>query len=256
MVGRKNGGDFYAYSGCKKQGYKVMLKPYVWERHGSFTGHHGYETNQEWNSFEAAYSNYILTFAKLAQEEKAELLCIGTVWGKFLEERPEYWKQLIKEVKKIYTGKLTYATNWYKYKKVKFWDQLNYIGVDAYFHLMDEITPTSAQVKYALLDPLSQLQIFRNANNRPILFTEFGYRGVDKMGSKPREAGREGTVNLKAQINAYTAFFESFWNQEFVEVGFNWKWFAIHENAGGENNNGFTPQNKPEEKVIKDWYSL
>ena len=99
--GEKMEGTLMLIQIAKKQGYKIMLKPHVWKRCGSFTGHHGYETNQEWKSFEAAYSNYILTFAKLAQEEKVELFCIGTEWGKFVEQRPEYWKQLIREVKRF-----------------------------------------------------------------------------------------------------------------------------------------------------------
>jgi hypothetical protein len=241
---------------AKKQGYKVMLKPHVWKRHGSFTGHHGYETDEEWESFEASYSKYILTFAKLAQEEKVELFCIGTEWGKFVEERPLYWRKLIQEVRKVYTGELTYAANWDEYKKVPFWKDLDYIGVDAYFPLAQEKTPTTAQVKYELLHPLNQLRIISTSNSKPILFTEFGYRSIDFTTRKPWESGREGIVNLQGQTNAYEAFFESFWSQDFIAGGFIWKWFANHVEVGGESNNGFTPQNKPVEKVIIDWYSM
>lgn len=241
---------------AKKEGYKIMLKPHVWKRHGSFTGHHGYTSEKDWKAFETSYSNYILSFAQLAQEEKVELFCIGTEWAKFVEERPEFWKKLINEVKKVYFGKLTYAANWDEYKKVTFWNQLDYIGVDAYFPLVEDKTPSSAQVKYALLEPLNELRIVSSAANKPILFTEFGYRSVDFTAKKPWEAGREGIVNLQGQINAYEAFFESFWSQEFVAGGFIWKWFANHAEVGGESNNGFTPQNKPVEKSIQKWYSL
>jgi hypothetical protein len=40
---------------------------------------------------------------------------------------------LIKKVRAVYSGKLTYAENWDCIDKVLFWDQLDYIGVDAYF---------------------------------------------------------------------------------------------------------------------------
>ena len=102
----------------KEQGYKIMLKPHIWKKHGAFTGHHTYRTKNEWEAFEKSYSTYILDFAALA--EKVELFCIGTEWGEFVQERPEYWLTLIKEVKKVYTGKLTYAANWDEYKKVPF----------------------------------------------------------------------------------------------------------------------------------------
>ena len=241
---------------AKEQGYKIMLKPHVWKKHGVFTGHHTYTTNNEWIAFEKSYSKYILDFAALAEKERVELFCIGTEWGEFVQKRPDYWQQLIKEVKKVYSGKLTYAANWDEYKKVPFWKELDFIGVDAYFPLVENKTPTTAQIKYALLQPLNELRIVSNSNNKPILFTEFGYRSIDYTANKPWEAGREGTVNLQGQINACEAFFNTFWNQDFIEGGFIWKWFADHKAVGGESNNGFTPQNKPVEKIIKKWYSL
>ena len=241
---------------AKEQGYKIMLKPHVWKKHGVFTGHHTYSTNNEWEAFEKSYSKYILDFAALAEKEKVELFCIGTEWGEFVQKRPTYWQQLIKEVKKVYSGKLTYAANWDEYKKVSFWKELDFIGVDAYFPLVEDKTPTTTQIKYALLQPLNELRIVSNSNNKPILFTEFGYRSIDYTAKKPWESEREGTVNLQGQINACEAFFKTFWNQDFIEGGFIWKWFADHKAVGGENNNGFTPQNKPVEKVIKKWYSL
>jgi biotin synthase-like enzyme len=53
----------------------------------------------------------ILDFAQLAQNENIELFCFGTL-GNAVAKRPEYWSQLIKKIKKIYSGKLTYAANW------------------------------------------------------------------------------------------------------------------------------------------------
>ena len=241
---------------ARKQGYKVMLKPHVWIKHGTFTGHHTYSNNKDWEAFESSYSTYILHFARLAEKYQVELFCIGTEWEKFSLERPRYWQKLILDVRNVYSGKLTYAANWDEYNKVPFWKDLDYIGVDAYFPLTQEKTPTPAQVKYALLEPLHQLRIISTSNNKPILFTEFGYRSVDFTTKKPWESKREGVVNLQGQINAYEAFFECFWQQEFIAGGFIWKWFANHSNAGGESNNGFTPQNKPVERVIKNWYSL
>ena len=33
-----------------------------------------------------------------------------------------------------------------------------------------------------------------------------------------------------------------------------WKWFPNHERAGGGHDAGFTPQNKPAQEVIAEWY--
>jgi hypothetical protein len=43
---------------------------------------------------------YILDFAQLAQNENIELFCFGTELGERSSQRPEYWSQLIKKIKK------------------------------------------------------------------------------------------------------------------------------------------------------------
>ena len=63
-------------------------------------------------------------------------------------------------------------------------------------------------------------------------------------------------VNLQAQTNATKALFKTFWNEDWFAGGFIWKWYHNHENAGGENNSRFTPQNKPVEAIIKEQYKL
>ncbi len=35
---------------------------------------------------------------------------------------------------------------------------------------------------------------------------------------------------------------------------FVWKWYPDHERAGGPSHPGFTPQNKPAERVLQAWY--
>ena len=37
--------------------------------------------------------------------------------------------------------------------------------------------------------------------------------------------------------------------------GFLWKWHVNDLKAGGLTNNNYTPQNKPVESIIKNWYS-
>jgi len=59
---------------------------------------------------------------------------------------------------------------------------------------------------------------------------------------------------LAGQQNAYTAIFKTFWNKPWFEGGFLWKWYPNHAAAGGTSDNRFTPQNKPSQKIIRDWY--
>jgi hypothetical protein len=94
-----------------------------------------------------------------------------------------HWRELIGQVRRIYTGDVTYAANFDQYQDVTFWDALDVIGVNAYFplrrpdastepaHLEKELTAGWRNV-------LRELQSFRATNDlrdRPFLFTEIGY---------------------------------------------------------------------------------
>ena len=126
----------------QKRSVKIMIKPQIWVWKGQFTGHISMHSEEQWKVLEDSYTSFILTYAKTAQTLKADILCIGTELEKFVSTRPEYWKFLILKIKKIFKGKLTYAANWDEFKRFPLWDQLDYIGIDAYFPLTDKKLPS------------------------------------------------------------------------------------------------------------------
>ncbi len=235
--------------------YDIMLKPHVWKRHGEFTGDHSHDNIEDWQAFEKSFEKYVLHFAEIAENTGIAIFCIGTEWENFVVERPLFWKELIQKVRQKYSGKLTYAANWDEYQKIPFWEDLDFIGVDAYFPLVNDKTPSVKSLESALIPFESQLKIFSDSLQKQILFTEYGYRSKNNSTFKPWESGREGEVNLQAQSNAYQAFYNTFWSKPFIAGGFLWKWFPNTDEFGGLDNNGFTPQNKPVEKIIKSEYS-
>lgn len=240
----------------QKKGIKIMLKPQIWVWRGEYTGFIEMTNEDDWKLLEDSYSSFILLYAKLAQETKTEILCIGTELEKFVEKRPAYWTNLIIEIKKIYKGKLTYAANWDEFKRTPFWSDLDYIGLDAYFPVSDKKTPTVAECSEGWKEHKKVIKSMSYKYNKPILFTEFGYRSVDYAGKEPWKSDRSMvTVNLEAQTNATQALFQEFWDEEWFAGGFIWKWFNNYEKSGGKSNNQFTPQNKPVEQTIKQYYS-
>lgn len=250
----KNGAKQYI-SILHKNKIKVMLKPQIWIRRGEFTGTLKMKTEEDWLALEKSYEKFIITYAKLAQESKTDLLCIGTELEQFVVHRPEYWKQLIIKIRSIYKGKLTYAANWDEYPKVPFWKELDFIGIDAYFPLSESKTPSVEELKEGWQPWKSKMRVISEENNKPIIFTEFGYRSVDYNAKKPWTVDRTNeAVNLKAQANAKEAIFSEFWEEKWFAGGYVWKWFIDHESSGGKKDNRFTPQNKPAEEIIKSFY--
>ena len=234
---------------------KVMLKPHVWVRGQGWTGDFKLDSNEDWEKWEKSYSDYILPLAKIANSLNVEMLCIGTEYRKAATLRPKFWRKLIVEVRKIYSGKVVYAANWDNYKNVVFWDQLDFIGIDAYFPLSSKRTPSVEELNKNWLGIKSEIKNFSKKWNKPILFTEFGYQSIEYTTDGHWKYNQDTlSVNLQNQVVAYQSIFDTFWEEPWFHGGFLWKWHSNHSRAGGVENKRFTPQNKPAQKTIRDWY--
>ncbi len=241
----------------QKENVHIMVKPHIWVWRGEFTGNIKMDSEENWQILEDSYTAFILTYAKAAASLNAEIFCIGTELEQFVVNRPAFWQQLIQKIRAVYKGKLTYAANWDEYTRVPFWKEIDYIGIDAYFPLSDLKSPTVADYEAGWQPHKQAILKLQNSVNKPVLFTEFGYRSVDFNGKEPWDSNRiEGSVNLQAQANALQAIHNQFWQEEWFAGGFIWKWFHRHATVGGEKNNRFTPQNKPAEELIRKLYGL
>jgi hypothetical protein len=236
-----------------KKKLSVMLKPHLWIAHGMYTGAFALHTKNEWQLWEDSYRDYMLHFAQIADSMKVEIFCIGTELGASIKARPEFWNLLIDTLKQTFHGKLTYAANWDDYKSFPFWKKLDYIGVDAYFPLAIDKTPSINALKKGWKKYLNDLHKVSIKHDRPVLFTEYGYRNVNYTGAEPWKEN-EGDQNDEAQANALEAFYESFAGKKWFAGGFVWKWY-IDESHHQRNKIDFTPQGKPAETVIEKWYS-
>ena len=238
-----------------KNGVKVMVKPQIWIWRGVFTGSFELKTEKDWAIFENSYERFILNYAEMAAETNTDIFCIGTELEKFVTNRPEFWKALIPKVRKIYKGKLTYAANWDEYKRTPFWSQLDFIGIDAYFPLCEHETPTVEQCRVGWQKHKPSIEQLAETVDKPVLFTEFGYRSAHQTAWKPWLVDmHDNPANMQGQVNATKAIFEEFWSEDWFAGGYVWKWFINHKESGGENDNRFTPQNKPAQNVIKEFY--
>ena len=232
---------------------KVMIKPHVWVSGQGWPGEYDLETEADWRIWEQDYRKYILAHASAADSLNVGMFCIGTEHRMAAKERPEYWSNLIDDVRKVYRGNLIYAANWDNYMNVTFWDKLDYIGIDAYFPLTEIEDPSLQEIKKGWEPIRKDLKSFSRQYGKPILFTEYGYQSTTGTAGKHWEVD-DTIVNLEAQALAYQALFEMFWDEKWFAGGFFWKWFPSGQ-VGGPGDSDFTPQGKPALKVISDWYS-
>lgn len=231
----------------------VMIKPHLWVSNNVYTGHLDFKNETDWRKWENEYENYILSMASIAQDRDVELFCFGTELGKAIEKRPQYWSLLIKKIRAIYSGKLTYAANWDDFDKVPFWSQLDYIGIDAYFPLSESETPSVNELKSAWKKPIDKMELLYIKVKKPILFTEFGYQNSNKCAKEPWKEENK-IVNNQGQVNAYEALFSELSDKPFFKGGFAWKWYA-DDYYKTQAKVDYTPQENPASHVIKKWYS-
>lgn len=239
-----------------EHGIKVMLKPQVYI-HAGWTGALDCQTDDDWEKWEADYTRYIMRFAALADSTGAEMFCIGTEFNRAIQKRPAYWTELIRKIRSVYRGKLTYSSNWDDWERVPFWSELDYIGLGGYFPLVEAVTPEVEQLKTAWKPIQERLKNLSHEKGKPVLFTEFGYLSVDGCGWRnwELERGIEGrNINEQAQANCLEALFATFQPESWWAGGFLWKWFPNMSGHEGYPERDYTPQGKLGEKVLQKWY--
>ncbi len=235
---------------------KVMLKPQVYVP-GGWPGDINFDSDNGWEEWEASYKAFILFYLDIAIAEEVEIFCIGTEFKHSVAQRPQFWKDLIQEMRKTYCGKLTYSANWDHYREISFWPYLDYIGVSAYFPLVNKKEPTVKQIKKAWEPWISDMAQYSEKQNIPILFTEYGYLTVDGCTYNTWELEKKvksTAINEQAQANAFEALYSMLWDEPFWAGGFIWKWFPNDQGHEGYIPRDYTPKNKKAETVITKWF--
>lgn len=237
----------------------VQLKPHLWMNSG-WRSNISLATKDHWDTWFESYRINMLHYAKLAEETGTELLCIGTELRSSVLQQPEKWCDLIKEIRSVYNGKLTYAANWDgDYKEVTFWDELDYIGIQAYFPLTPTKNPNIESILKGWDPHVQGLENLSKQYNKSILFTEVGYKSEASATIKPWEWGSALSPLYKeksdrTQVLAYEALFQKLWHRDWFAGMYIWQWDTRSSQENASKNLNFSPRFKPAENVIAKWF--
>lgn len=236
-------------------GLKIMLKPQVYIP-GSWPGDLDFK-EEEWKLWEADYTLYVMTYVKIAAESNVELFCIGTEFKIHEQRRSDFWLELIQKIRAIYKGKLVYAANWDCFDKTPFWASLDYIGINAYFPLSDQKTPSIEALKEQWKEHKPKIKAIYDKYKKPILFTEYGYLSTDYCAGKTWELEakvNQLAINHEAQANALAALYQSFQKEPYWQGGFLWKWFPEMKGHEGYPERDYTPQGKKSIETLRLYF--
>jgi hypothetical protein len=248
---------------AREAGIETLLKPHIWltQAGGKWRTDIAMKSDADWRAWFASYRSFILHYAELAERLGIEALCVGTELHRTAVEREADWHELIDEVRSVYSGRLTYAANWYReFEEIGFWNLLDFIGVQAYFPLAEHENPDLETLKRGWRPHLEAIERVQSREDRPVLFTEIGYTSTATAAIRPWEwiepsAEVASVVELQTQANCYEAFFETFWDKSWVAGAYFWKWYpSTHGPEAEAFNRGFTPQAKPAGRVMARWY--
>lgn len=242
----------------QQRGIRVHLKPHIWLSDGWRSNITLPET--AWSGWFESYQERMLHYARIAEKMNVPLFCIGTELRTVIQQYPEAWLPFIIEIKKIYSGKLTYAANWDDpIDQIPFWNEVDYIGIQAYFPLTTQKNPDLETIKAGWDSHIAVLKKASAQYNMPILFTEIGYRSDDSATIAPWEWGAiTGALTRKKSFQtqqlAFEAMFQKLWDEPWFAGCYIWQWHTRTTAEGVENNVDFTPRFKPAENTITRWY--
>ncbi len=234
---------------------KVMLKPHVdliETFDGAWRGDIFFYRKEDWDAWFSDYRKFISHYAALAEKTGVDILCIGTELAG-TSDLKDRWKEVIRLVRTVYRGPLTYAANWDEFEKVAFWEEIDYAGIDAYFPLSQKEDPPFAEIKAACDNWMKKIESWAVPLGKPIIFTEVGYSSTAGAAGKPWEEKSPGGANVRIQADCYKALLETVWGKEWLAGIYWWRW-NTNPDAGGLNSKTYTPQNKPAQKILAEWY--
>jgi hypothetical protein len=284
--GETDKGIIHTANLARASNVSTMLKPHIWMRRSDnkWRSDIAMNSKEEWDRWFESYGNWILHYAYLAEEYDIEALCIGTELYQTTKHFPHKWKKIIADIRKVYSGKLIYAANWYKeYEEITFWDDLDYIGIQAYFPLSKNESPSPKELMKSWSKHKKVLKKLSKKYNKKIVFTEIGYKNTADAATEPwtwpQDMDHDVKICEETQANCYHALFESMWKEPWFDGLFIWKWFhSTHhhhdldsyfearlerrkERAKNRNRNlgpavYFTPQQGKAMDLICEWYCL
>ena len=245
---------------AKSRNIGVMLMPIVLLNNAGSKDWRGVISPPNWDSWFMSYSQYILTMADIANAGKVDIFCVGS---ELLSTRHPSattgCSLLIAQIRShfSYPIKLTYSSNWDHYDPEqggpKFWDQLDYIGMNNYNELGDKPgIPVSQLVK--AWEPIKDKVLkFAAKEKKPFFFTEVGWHNLDNTVKEPWNYVADGKIDLDEQLHAFQSFvqvWEPVPHDQFMGA-FVWEWCP--GSNGDKNKGSYSLQNTPAEKVVQQW---
>ena len=241
-----------------KKKLRVMLMPIVLLENPRSGEWRGKIEPSEWDDWWEDYNNYVLHYARVAQDAAVEILAVGSELISTEKDHADRWRGLIASVRKTYKGLLIYSANWDHFRPVSWWDAVDIVGMTTYYDLTSGKQPTVERLMQSWKSIHQDILDWQKTIGRPVMFTEVGWPNQITCAQYPWDYTRNpDKPDPNAQANCFEAFFKT-WIREPSVAGFLvWEW----RNYPGQvvdpkKDTGYVPCGKPAMNVIEKYYRM
>jgi hypothetical protein len=233
---------------AKKRGLKVMIFPILWIEHRDAGQWRGTLAPADPKQWWVSYRKFVLHYAELAASEGADIYSVGSELAS-MESQTANWKRLVSSVRKVFPGQVIYSANWDHYKEVKFWSEVDQIGLTGYYRLTQSMDPTVKELVVAWTKIKTEILNWRRGVGKPLVFTEVGYPSLDGAAHSPWDYTTGKGLDLEEQRRCFEAF-RLTWQDEPDLLGvYVWNWWGPKDGT----NTWYTLYGKPAMKEIESW---
>jgi hypothetical protein len=209
-------------------------------------------SDADWTRWFQGYSEYILVYARQAQEAGADMFCVGRELDSSVIQREADWRRLIARIRAEFDGPLVYSANFDSWDGIGFWDALDFIGVSAYFPLSDRDDPSMDELEAGWDRALQPLEAASRRWARPVLLTEAGFPSIASAARAPwREEKTRADVWL--QSRCYEATLRALAARPWIEGAYFWLWERSSRPAFRDTSH--TIRGKPATFTMARWYT-
>lgn len=232
---------------ARSKGLKVFLLPIIHLEQRSPTDWRGTLKPADRAAWWQSYRAFILYHARLAPKDVL-LLAVGSELVSMEADVAE-WRRLIKDVRAVFPGLLTYSANWDHFLPVRFWDDLDLLGISAYWPIAKTPTDDVATMIARWRPIKAEIGRFALRMKKPLILTELGFRSDAEGATQPWLHTRRVPPDLEVQRRAWAASRAAWQGTPWLAGLYVWNWFG----QGGPTDTSHTPRGKPALDEIRGW---
>ena len=235
---------------AKDRKLRVILMPIVLLDNPQGNDWRGTIKPLDWEDWFDSYRQMIKHFSYIAEDNKVDVLVVGSELVS-TQDKLHQWRRTIEEVRRIYKGQLTYSSNWDDYMRVPFWNLLDLIAMNSYWKLGENKNASVEEIVQNWQTIQREVLTFTAKQGKPLLFSEVGWCSLENAASEPWDYTREDfPADPQLQKRLYEGFFKAWHNNRNLGGFMIWNW---KPGDGGEHDKDYTPENKPAERVLREW---